>query len=64
MQVVVDRPDMVRCMYLTKRLAITDLKVDVGRLAKKKEIEAAFEGALPQAPYNAFIRDRQTAMAW
>lgn len=45
LQVVVDRPDIVRCMYLTKRLAITDLKVDVGRLAKKKEIEAAFEGA-------------------
>jgi hypothetical protein len=46
-QVVVDRPDMVRCMFLTKRLAITDLHVDVPRLAKKKEIKAAFEGVPP-----------------
>lgn len=45
LQVVVDRPDMVRTSFLTKRLAITDLKVEVNRLAKKKELTAAFDGA-------------------
>ena len=44
---VVDRPDMVRTSFLTKRLAITDLKVEVNRLAKKKELTAAFEGMPP-----------------
>ena len=45
MQVVVDRPDIVRCVCNLKRLAVTDLKVDVQRLAKKKELAAAFDGA-------------------
>lgn len=37
---------MVRSVALLKRLVITDLKVEVGRLAKKGEVTAACEGAL------------------
>lgn len=43
-QVVVDRPDMVRCSCLLKRLAVTDLKADVSRLPKKGELTKAYEG--------------------
>jgi hypothetical protein len=41
----VDRPDMVRGVQNLKRLSITDLKLDVPRLVKKKELAKAFEGA-------------------
>jgi hypothetical protein len=41
---------MVRCAYLTKRLAITDLKLDVPRLVKKKELTAAFESVFHPWP--------------
>lgn len=58
-----DRPDIVRCQYNLKRLAITDLKVDVPRLVKKKELSTAFDGArafsVGHAPQAALLRWRQ-----
>lgn len=40
-QALVDRPDEVRRVINFKRLAITDLKVDIPRLAKKKVLKEA-----------------------
>ena len=43
MQALVDRPDEVRRMVTFKRLALTDFKIDIPRLAKKKVLTAALE---------------------
>ncbi|CAK0736848.1 hypothetical protein CVIRNUC_000813 [Coccomyxa viridis] len=40
---LVDRPDEVRRMVTFKRLALTDFKIDIPRLAKKKVLTAALE---------------------
>lgn len=40
-QALVDRPDEVRRVMNFKRLALTDLKVDIPRLAKKKVLSEA-----------------------
>lgn len=47
-QALVDRPDMVRKQINFKRLVLTDFKIDIPRLAKKKVLSAALEesGAL------------------
>ena len=42
-QALVDRPDEVRRVENFKRLAITDLKVDIPRLAKKAVLKKALE---------------------
>ena len=48
-QALVDRPDMVRRQMNFKRLVLTDFKIDIPRLAKKKVLTAALEesGAPP-----------------
>lgn len=43
MQALVDRPDEVRRMVNFKRMALTDFKIDIPRLAKKKVLTAALE---------------------
>ncbi len=47
-QALVDRPDEIRRVINFKRLALTDLKIDIPRLAKKKVLKEALEtsGAL------------------
>ncbi len=42
-QALVDRPDMVRQQMNFKRLVLTDFKIDIPRLAKKKVLTAALE---------------------
>ena len=42
-QALVDRPDMVRKQMNFKRLVLTDFKIDIPRLAKKKVLTAALE---------------------
>ena len=42
-QALVDRPDMVRRQINFKRLVLTDFKIDIPRLAKKKVLTAALE---------------------
>ncbi len=48
-QALVDRPDMVRKQINFKRLVLTDFKIEIPRLAKKKVLSAALEesGAPP-----------------
>ena len=43
LQALVDRPDETRRVMNFKRLALTDHKLDVPRLAKKKAIKKALE---------------------
>lgn len=43
LQALVDSPDVVRHMVNFKRLAITDFKVDIPRLAKKSVLKKALE---------------------
>ena len=42
-QALVDRPEEIRRVINFKRLAITDLKIDIPRLAKKKVLKEALE---------------------
>jgi large subunit ribosomal protein L14e len=42
-QALVDRPDEVRRIVNFKRLVLTDFKIDIPRLAKKKVLSAALE---------------------
>ena len=42
-QALVDRPDEIRRVINFKRLALTDLKIDIPRLAKKKVLKEALE---------------------
>ena len=42
-QALVDRPDEVRRMVNFKRMVLTDFKIDIPRLAKKKVLTAALE---------------------
>ena len=51
LQALVDRPDEVRRVVSFKRIALTDFKVDIPRLAKKTVLKKALEesGALPVA---------------
>ena len=44
-QALVDRPDQERRVVNFKRLALTDFKIDVPRLAKKKVLSEAFTSA-------------------
>ncbi len=43
LQALVDRPDEVRRIINFKRLVLTDFKIDIPRLAKKKVLTAALE---------------------
>lgn len=43
MQALVDRPDEVRRILNFKRLALTDFKIDIPRVAKKKVLESALK---------------------
>jgi len=43
MQALIDRPDEVRRVENFKRLAITDYKIDIPRLAKKSVLKKALE---------------------
>lgn len=45
LQALVDRPDEVRRVMNFKRLAITDFKVDIPRLAKKAVLQKAIDDA-------------------
>jgi large subunit ribosomal protein L14e len=45
MQALVDRPDEIRRKMNMKRLILTDLKVDIPRLAKKAVLKKAMEDA-------------------
>jgi large subunit ribosomal protein L14e len=40
---LIDSPDMLRKQYNFKRLSLTDLKIDIPRLAKKKVLKAALD---------------------
>ncbi|XP_026396630.1 60S ribosomal protein L14-2-like [Papaver somniferum] len=44
-QVLVDAPDMVRSQMSFKRLSLTDIKIDIGRIPKKKVLIGAMEAA-------------------
>ena len=43
LQALVDRPDETRRVVSFKRLALTDFKIDIPRLAKKTALKAALE---------------------
>lgn len=45
MKALVDAPDMVRCQMNFKRLSLTDIKIDIPRIPKKKSLIAAMEAA-------------------
>ena len=45
MQALVDSPDATRHVENFKRLSMTDIKVDIPRLAKKSVVKKAFEEA-------------------
>lgn len=42
-QALVDAPDMVRTQMNFKRLSLTDIKIDIPRVPKKKTLIAAME---------------------
>lgn len=42
---LVDAPDMVRSQMNFKRLSLTDLKIDIKRIPKKKDLISAMEAA-------------------
>ncbi|KAF6145611.1 hypothetical protein GIB67_037644 [Kingdonia uniflora] len=42
---LVDAPDMVRCQMNFKRLTLTDFKIDIGRIPKKKTLIEALDAA-------------------
>ncbi|KAJ1692421.1 hypothetical protein LUZ63_009119 [Rhynchospora breviuscula] len=42
---LVDAPDMVRCQINFKRLALTDIKIDIPKVPNKKTLVAAMEAA-------------------
>ncbi|KAE9620910.1 putative 60S ribosomal protein L14 [Lupinus albus] len=42
---LVDAPDIVRSQVNFKRLSLTDLKVDIKRIPKKKDLISALEAA-------------------
>ncbi|CAH9051194.1 unnamed protein product [Cuscuta epithymum] len=42
---LIDAPDMVRSQMNFKRLSLTDIKIDIKRVPKKKTLIAAFEAA-------------------
>ncbi|KAK9128470.1 hypothetical protein Syun_017267 [Stephania yunnanensis] len=42
---LVDAPDMVRSQMNFKRLSLTDIKIDIKRIPKKKALIAAMEAA-------------------
>lgn len=44
-QALVDAPDMVRGQMNFKRLSLTDIKIDIPRIPKKKSLIAAMEAA-------------------
>lgn len=44
-QALVDAPDMVRSQMNLKRLSLTDIKVDIKRVPKKKDLIKAMEAA-------------------
>eukprot|EP01023_Acetabularia_acetabulum_P062628 TRINITY_DN7739_c0_g1_i1.p2 TRINITY_DN7739_c0_g1~~TRINITY_DN7739_c0_g1_i1.p2 ORF type:complete len:133 (+),score=23.24 TRINITY_DN7739_c0_g1_i1:352-750(+) len=49
---LVDHPDETRRPINFKRLALTDLKIDIPRLAKKKVLREAFESAEVDKKFN------------
>ncbi|XP_077250629.1 large ribosomal subunit protein eL14z-like [Tasmannia lanceolata] len=42
---LIDAPDMVRCQMNFKRLSLTDIKIDIPRIPKKKSLISAMEAA-------------------
>jgi hypothetical protein len=44
-QVLVDAPDMVRVSYSVKRLALTDLVIEIQRIPKKTALVKALEAS-------------------
>lgn len=57
-QALVDMPDIVRQPVSFKRLALTDLKVDCGRLPKKANLKKAIEDARTSPMRIIFILKR------
>ena len=45
LQALVDAPDMVRCQMNFKRLSLTDIKIDIKRVPKKKTLIEAMNAA-------------------
>ena len=43
LQALIDRPDVVRRVENFKRLTLTDFKVDIHKLAKKKDLTKALD---------------------
>ena len=52
-RVLVDAPDMVRCIHSLKRLALTDFKLNIQRIPKKTALVKALEEAGTFAKFNA-----------
>uniref|UniRef100_A0A7C9DKJ2 Large ribosomal subunit protein eL14 domain-containing protein n=1 Tax=Opuntia streptacantha TaxID=393608 RepID=A0A7C9DKJ2_OPUST len=44
-RVLVDAPDMIRCQMNLKRLSLTDIKIDITKVPKKKTLIEAMEAA-------------------
>ena len=44
-QALVDAPDMVRSQMNFKRLSLTDIKIDIKRVPRKKELMEAMKAA-------------------
>lgn len=53
-QALVDAPDMVRGQMNFKRLSLTDIKIDIPRIPKKKSLIAAMQAA-GEVVYYRFI---------
>ena len=45
LQALIDAPDMVRTQMNLKRLSLTDIKIDIKRVPKKKTLVEAMEAA-------------------
>ena len=43
MQALIDKPDVVRRVENFKRLTLTDFKLDIPKLAKKKDLKKSLE---------------------
>lgn len=54
-QALVDAPDMVRSQMNFKRLSLTDIKIDISRIPKKKTLIAAMEAAGEYSALNFFL---------
>ncbi|KAI3898791.1 hypothetical protein MKW92_027279 [Papaver armeniacum] len=62
---LVDAPDMVRSQMSFKRLSLTDIKIDIGRIPKKKVLIGAMEaaGKLPDL-FTHYVKKKWESSSW